>query len=120
MQVQRETICNIVLQKHLGRSQFLVHSPLYRSEEPLRSFASESCNSLILLRTTDHFTETREETFTALARTPYFHGIWLNIHPLSTNSQYFSFLHASASVAVIPSCINSLGSGDWEQEHPQP
>ena len=39
----KKTICNKFFQTHLCRPQFLEHRPHCRSEEPLKSVASKSC-----------------------------------------------------------------------------
>ena len=61
---------------------------------------------MIVVRTTAFYRDARGRFHCSRLNNLYFCGHWLKMYLESINSQYFSILHASASVAVVPELHN--------------
>ena len=120
----KQYLCNELFQKCICRSLFLEHRPHCRVLEPLRYVALKSTSLLILVQTTEHFTEARYEYFTSFTqRNLYFQ--WHRLEDVSATNcslkvQWF-FLVRGVSKAAQGASIEMTGmQGDRQLWHPIP
>ena len=71
-------------------------------KSPWNPLLQKAASSLIVVRTTDHFTETCEISLLSPKEPCTSKATGWKMYPLSINSRYFSISRASASVAVVP------------------